>query len=454
MRHSQTSSLVNPAPNARPIMLCSHPVALPDDMVTEPTAMGLDSAPGEPQDFGLPEAGPRDDDQMKDVIHEPAGEDGDKEMEENRDIVPIVDVSDPIATIEMEVVMGEESQMSFSSPAMPPTADHDMPDFRIRKSSGSDIREEIEASMEKEYLPELPVQATITSECTMADMPTSPTVRPSSQTPKKAVDEAVVQVPARQRPQSKPTPGPNQRIIFNLGASDGQRYRLVRRPAPSDDGCPGQHITERKRKWDGPHNSSIVSLCTLKDVHETFFHLVQQGYSSINGTRTLIHAQEAAVLKPAFMFQLATMTTTRTFTGKGWRTARITTFDDFLSEKAVRPSGCGPWTMEDGIQVIKEYLIYRLPVTNSTHAVLAYLEQRASAILEQVVSRRTACRPSSTRQRTLGEDTTAKQQASSGSFSRAYATPLYHQVQDRLFAWRTSFAPARMGRVDLRALHV
>lgn len=154
------------------------------------------------------------------------------------------------------------------------------------------------------------------------------------------------------------------------------------------------------------------------------------------------------------MIQLPTMTTTRTFTGKGWRTARIATFDNFLTERAVRLSGRGPWTMEDGIQVIREYLIYRLLVTNSTYAVLVYLEQRASAILKQVVGRRTTCRPSSTRQRTLGEGSAAKQQASSVSFSRAYATPLYHQVQDRLFAWTTSFAPVRMGRVDLRALHV
>lgn len=373
---------------------------------------------------------------MEDVIHEPAGEDNDTEMEETHDLVsPNVDA--PIATIETDIPMEEylEERPVVQTAISAELAMEDAPTSpaAVPASNQPTIDTAVDVSM---------VQAPAHTP------PQSPAVLPPTQTAVNtaAVNVSVVRVPTPLPPQVKPTPGPNQRVIINPGSQANPRWSLITLPALSDDGGLTQ---QRKRKWEGPHDGSSTHLCTLADVRETFARLVQGGYATLREVRSMLQDQEAPVLKQAFMFdQLTAPVATRTFTIYGWRTTRVTTFDNFLRERALRRSGGGPWSEAEAVRLIREYLICRLPETNSTHAVLVHLARCASVLLGQVVARKATCQLASTRQRLLGDEHHA-----AGSFSRAYATPLYHQLQDRLFMWMTSFEPARTGKVDFRTLH-
>lgn len=437
------------------------PVAVvPEEMVAEPTTTATTQA------FELPaEEGPTENDHMEDVIHEPAGEDNDTEMDETHDLVfPNVDA--PIATIETDIPVEEylEERPVVQTAISAELAMEDAPTSpaAVPVPNRPTIDSAVDVSMVQApaHTPPQspavlsPLQPAIIDTAVDVGMvqvpapppPQSPAALPPTQTAVNtvAVNVSVVRVPTPLPPQVKPTPGPNQRVVINPGSQANPRWSLITRPALSDDGGLTQ---QRKRKWEGPHDGSSTHLCTLADVRETFARLVQGGYATLHGVRSMLQDQEVPVLKQAFMFdQLAAPVATRTFTKHGWRTTRVTSFDNFLRERALRRSGGGPWSEAEAVQLIREYLICRLPETNSTHAVLVHLARCASVILGQVVARKAMCQLASTRQRLLGDEHHA-----AGSFSRAYATPLYHQLQDRLFMWMTSFEPARTGKVDFPA---
>lgn len=382
------------------------------------------------------------DDCMEDVIHEAAEEDRDIEMGQNDGPCPSVETTDPVTIANTDMFVEVTPQMNHLFHNMLLPADDDMPD-PITENSASAIMKDAAAPTEQEYQSEtqgLAQEASTTVEWMMTDAPSLADSRPLT-----LVTKSVGQTHQQPKQHSKPTTGPNQRAIFTLDSH--QRYRLIPTCSTAmDNDCLGQGAGT-KRKWEGGHEARQTSLCTLKDIHWTFHRLVQEGYASLNGIRWLVTALEAPLYKPAFEFERPTNDVIRTFTGRAWKATRVTTFSDFLVARALRPSGRGPLSLADGAQIIREYLIYRLPTVASTHAVLSHLERCSSTMLEQIVGRSSP--PASTQERKLA---VLMKQQDLQEFNRAFATPLYRQIQERLFAWMTSFSPARMGKVHVGAL--
>lgn len=383
------------------------------------------------------------DDRMEDIIHETAEEDRDIEMGQNDGPCLSTETASPTTDTDMDMIAEVTPQVNHLIHTTFLLVDDDMPDV-VAESSTSAATNDVAASEETEYLPEsqsLAIEASTNVECTMIDAP----IPSGSRTLAPVINNVG---PSHERPKqrSKPAPGPNQRVIFSLDTYHGQCYRLIQCPAAKEDGCLGQGAGA-KRKWAGGDGGRQTSLCTLEDLRRTFDCLVQRRHASLNGIASLITALEAPLYRPAFEFERPTNGAIRTFAGQTWKSTRVTTFSDFLNARALRRSGRKPLSLPDGVALIREYLIYRLPVVASTHGVLCHLERCSSAILEQIVGGSSAL--ASTQERRMAG---LEKQPNAKAFDRAFATPLYHQIQERLSVWMTSFAPARMGRVHVGAM--
>lgn len=252
---------------------------------------------------------------------------------------------------------------------------------------------------------------------------------------------------------TKPVPGPNQRVIFRMEREKVNGYELMQRPAPTID-VVDQEL-QRKRKWDGPQNCNYRGFYTASNLEGAFRRLVMEGFGSLQGIRSLIDHNEVELYRPAFMFDLPVKdlrnsedAVIRTFDGHSWKKSKITTFSSFLTGRIARVSSREPWSRQDGVRIIMEYLIRRLPFLKSTHAVLVFLEQRVTAILEHQTHLQSSETP--TRQRMLPKST---QQPISRLVSRAYAANLYNHVQSQLFMWAARFTSARTGEVELWVLY-
>lgn len=292
----------------------------------------------------------------------------------------------------------------------------------------------------------------------------------------------------------RPIPGPNKRVIFQLVADKIMGYELVERLQPSNEPLINVDMSSttikpgsgRKRLWNDQRNNQR-GFCSPQILQRAFDRFVQNELHTIWRDIRLVVEESATKAFPGTnrnasqgaqinSFQKAELDAFEkafrfdqyvpdlgdakrpkvfeTYTGT-WRRTPVTTFASFLKERSVRPSGSGPWSAYDGVQIMVEYLVLRLPLfLVSTNAVVLLLESCLSKILDHELDLRYLETGIGCEGRAPHQSILAKWKPPFlRQYSRGYATNLYYQVQNRLFMWMLRSVPAKMNLVSTITLH-
>lgn len=294
----------------------------------------------------------------------------------------------------------------------------------------------------------------------------------------------------------RPTPGPNQRVIFQLVADTIAGYEIFEpsqplHASPSDPSVDMSYTTIKpgsggKRLWND-QRSNQRGFCSPRVLQRAFDRFAQNELHTIWWDIRRVVQETAAKAFPganrnvsqgalfnsfqkaeldafvqAFRFEqhVPDLDDAKrpkvfpTYTGT-WRRTPVTTFANFLTERGVRPSGNGPWSAYDGVQIMVEYLVLRLPLfLVSTNAIVSLLESCLGRILDHeldlcYLETGVGCDGRAPHQSILAKWKSPVLRR----YSRRYATNLYYQVQSRLFTWMLRSVPAKTNLVSTTTLH-
>lgn len=293
-----------------------------------------------------------------------------------------------------------------------------------------------------------------------------------------------------------PVPGPNQRRIFRFdGNWNAVGFEFVDKPAAPSyvcvDGASTWGTTSRpgsgRKRTADSHDSHHRGFCTVEILQRAF----DSCFVQIDFIKSIIEAivrseikteellrkagekvglnqfqrNEIAQFHHALSFEHMVPDLDDPARCKGFSTyvsaqgqlkaAPVTTFASFLAERRCRPSGNGPWSAHDGVQLAMEYLVLRMPMyLVSTHAILRFLEKRLRTYLDAEIRQdflHTGIGAGHEPHKSL----LAMQRTGDPShtlYSRGYGSHLYRHLQQRLFLWMLRSEPVQHKVVDTRTL--
>lgn len=332
--------------------------------------------------------------------------------------------------------------------------------------------------------------ATAAGDATKPDRKENPQKRKASDASQEGPGPSVKKPKGRM---PKPVAGPDERLIFKLIGDRICGYELIRCPDGAADPSGGEdaagRTTAHKRKWEGPQDDDhgLEGYCTAEtllrafryfesvlhngaiagDIIQAIGEIIPDGPKRMEWEAYKIGFNFSAPAKDWSVVSGPVPIQVRTYVGRGqWVPSEVTTFERFLQHRGIRPSGRGPWSVTDAVQVIMEYLVHRIPFLVTTCRILVLLEQRltpfvgiAAATTGGEVQQNDQHRQSGTSRH---RPATAAVLPDPGRperrlYSRSYAAPLYEHIRERLFWWAARLAPARTrggGGADLRRLRV
>lgn len=302
---------------------------------------------------------------------------------------------------------------------------------------------------------------------------------------------------------SPPTPGPSQRRIFRVKNDRPIGYGLIEKPQPLKNVCidgtaswgTSLKTEASKKRLCDTHDVNERGFCTVDILDRAFARCFGEdkiGYiksiveSIVRGEITTLpdeeqwehKGSEAAEKVGISQFQQIEMNqfhhaitfehrvpdlddaripkvfTTCVSANGDLRRAPVTTFSNFLRERRCRASGNGPWSAHDGVQLIMEFLVLRMPMSLvSTHEVLSFLEGRLGRYLDAEIHQHVL-------QTGIGaghEPHKSLLAIRAGNprdrlYSRSYATHLYKHLQQRVFLWALRAEPVKHKVVCTRTL--